>query len=223
MKRNVAARTGMMGKHEWSQISWCLDDDEGYFDPYKALNPPRRLGPIEPTGMEMGFAFTESRPEERLNPPKKDRGGDDNPLYRPGQYGLPMYLGDYVAASELSATLMQVLKKVPTRTGPCCTPSTISCHSYGLASHQVLHDLALSCTITHNKIVKYGSFTQILIPCNNQLPSTIAPIQIIHTEGVQGCLRSRADTQQLLSTRRSSQGAHGDTGVGHVHKPAPIE
>ena len=24
------------------------------------------------------------------------------------------------------------------------------------------------------KIVKYGSFTQILIPCNNQLPSTIA-------------------------------------------------
>ena len=43
------------------------------------------------------------------------------------------------------------LKKVPTRTGPCCTPSTISCHSYGLASHQVLHDLALSCTISHKK------------------------------------------------------------------------
>ena len=43
------------------------------------------------------------------------------------------------------------LKKVPTRTGPCCTPSTISCHSYDLASHQVLHDLALSCTISHKK------------------------------------------------------------------------
>ena len=43
------------------------------------------------------------------------------------------------------------LKKVPTRTGPCCTTSTISCHSYGLASHQVLHDLALSCTISHKK------------------------------------------------------------------------
>ena len=43
------------------------------------------------------------------------------------------------------------LKKVPARTGPCCTPSTISCHSYGLASHQVLHDLALSCTISGKK------------------------------------------------------------------------
>ena len=42
-------------------------------------------------------------------------------------------------------------KKVPNRTGPCCTPSTIFCHSYGLASHQVLHDLALSCTISHKK------------------------------------------------------------------------
>ena len=43
------------------------------------------------------------------------------------------------------------IKKVPTRTGPCCTPSTFCCHSYGLASHQVLHDLALSCTISRNK------------------------------------------------------------------------
>ena len=43
------------------------------------------------------------------------------------------------------------LKKVPNRTGPRCTPSTIPCHSYGLASHQVLHDLALSCTISHKK------------------------------------------------------------------------
>ena len=71
--------------------------------------------------------------------------------------------------------------------------------------------------------LKYGSFTQILIPCNNQLPSTIAQIQIIHTEGFQGCLRSRVDTQQLLSTRRSSHGAHRDTGVGHVHRIAPME
>ena len=128
---------------------------------------------------------------------------------------------------ERQATLdtledMNKQKKVPTRTGPCCTTFTISCHSYGLASHQVLHDLALSCTISHKKIVKYGSFTQILIPCNNQLPSTIAEIQI-HTEGFQGCLRSRVDTQQLLSTRRSSHGAQGDTGVGHVHRIAPIE
>ena len=44
-----------------------------------------------------------------------------------------------------------LFKKVPTRTGPCCTALTISCHSYGLASHQVLHDLALSCTISHKK------------------------------------------------------------------------
>ena len=43
------------------------------------------------------------------------------------------------------------VKNVPTRTGPCCTPSTISRHSHGLASHQVLHDLALSCTISHKK------------------------------------------------------------------------
>ena len=100
-----------------------------------------------------------------------------------------------------------MVKKVPTRTGPCCTPSTISCHSYGLASHQVLHDPALSCIISHKKMVKYGSFTQVLIPCNNQLPNIIAQIQI-HTEGFQGCLRSRADTQELLSTRRSSHGAH---------------
>ena len=115
------------------------------------------------------------------------------------------------------------IKRVPTRTGPCCTPSTISCHSYGLASHQVLER---SCPILHNfrqKIVKYGSFTQILIPCNNQLPSTIAQIQIIHTEGFQGCLRSRVDTQQLLSTRWSSHGAHGDTGVGHVHRIARMK
>ena len=38
---------------------------------------------------------------------------------------------------------------------------------------------ASSCLILHNfpqKIVQYGSFTQILIPCNNQLPSTIIPI-----------------------------------------------
>ena len=72
------------------------------------------------------------------------------------------------------------------------------------------------------KIVKYGCFTQTLIPCNNQLPSTIQ-IQSIDTEGFQGCLRSRVDTQQLLSTRRSSRGAHGDTGVGHVQRIAPKE
>ena len=70
------------------------------------------------------------------------------------------------------------------------------------------------------KIVKYGSFTQILIPCNNQPPSTIAQIIIIRTEGFQGCLRSHIDTQQLLSTRRSSHGAHRDTGVRHVHRIA---
>ena len=108
MKSNVPDRTGMMRKHEWSQISWCFDDDEGYFDPYKALNPPRGLGRIKPTGIEMGFASIEVRPEERLKPPEKDRGGDDSPLYRPVQYGLRKYLGDYVAASELSAILTQV-------------------------------------------------------------------------------------------------------------------
>ena len=31
------------------------------------------------------------------------------------------------------------LKKVPSRTGPCCTPSTITRHSQGLAPHQGLH------------------------------------------------------------------------------------
>ena len=39
---------------------------------------------------------------------------------------------------------------------------------------------------------KIGFFTQ--LPRNNQLPSTIQ-IQSIHTEGLQGCLRSRIDTQ----------------------------
>ena len=51
---------------------------------------------------------------------------------------------------------------------------------------------ALSCPILHNspqKIVKYGSFTESLIPCNNQLPTTIVQIQIIQTECFQGCLR----------------------------------
>ena len=52
---------------------------------------------------------------------------------------------------DLNMTMIRPLKKVPTRTGPCCTPSTISCHSYGLASHHILHDLALSCTISHKK------------------------------------------------------------------------
>ena len=58
---------------------------------------------------------------------------------------------------------------------------------------------------------------------SNQLPSTIALMQKIHTVGFQGRLISRVDTQQLLSTRRSSHGAHGDTGVGHIHRIAPIE
>ena len=70
---------------------------------------------------------------------------------------------------------------------------------------------------------KIGSFTQIPIPCNNQLPSTIQSNTKIHTEGFQECVRSRVDTQQLLSIRQSSHGAHGDTGVGHVHRIAPIE
>ena len=56
-----------------------------------------------------------------------------------------------VPTDEEEENVNQEPQKVPTRTGPCCTPSTISCHSYGLASHQVLHDLALSCTISHTK------------------------------------------------------------------------
>ena len=52
---------------------------------------------------------------------------------------------------QVTSASVVVLKKVPTSTGPCCIPSTVSCHSYGLASHQVLHDLALSCTISHKK------------------------------------------------------------------------
>ena len=32
-----------------------------------------------------------------------------------------------------------LVKKVPTRTGPCCSPSTINRHSQGLAPHQGLH------------------------------------------------------------------------------------
>ena len=75
----------------------------------------------------------------------------------PGQnkYGLPFWYffstvwkvrGDVVFFYKVV-----VVQKVSTRTGSCCTPSTISCHSYCLASHQVLHDLALSCTICHKK------------------------------------------------------------------------
>ena len=115
MRGSVPDRTGMMGKHEWSQISWCFDDNQGYFDPYKALDPPRGLGRSKPKGIGMGLAFMEVRPEEWLKPPKKDVGGDDNPLYRPGQYGLRKYLADYIAASELSAILTQV--RVPSWDG----------------------------------------------------------------------------------------------------------
>ena len=35
--------------------------------------------------------------------------------------------------------LRPVVKKVPTRTGPCCTSSTITRHSQGLAPHKGLH------------------------------------------------------------------------------------
>ena len=59
-----------------------------------------------------------------------------------------LYRADKAAWQEMR---LHEVKKVPTRTGPCCTPSTISCHSYGLASHQVLHDLALTCPISHKK------------------------------------------------------------------------
>ena len=38
-----------------------------------------------------------------------------------------------------TATAVVAVKKVPTRTGPCCTPSTITRHSQGLAPHQGLH------------------------------------------------------------------------------------
>ena len=31
------------------------------------------------------------------------------------------------------------VKKVPTRTGPCCTPSAITRHSQGLPPHKGLH------------------------------------------------------------------------------------
>ena len=83
--------------------------------------------------------------------------GQDVPLVRPSSCivkgGIPSsrrYLPTYLAVKEYLQS-EGILKNVPTRTGPCCTPSTISCHSYGLASHQVLHDLALSCTISHKK------------------------------------------------------------------------
>ena len=46
------------------------------------------------------------------------------------------------------------VKKVPTRTVPCCTPSTITRHSEGLAPHQGLHAFSLSCKISDKKIEK---------------------------------------------------------------------
>ena len=129
-------------------------------------------------------------------------------------------VGDLVLVNH---SRLPTVKKVPTRTGPCCTPSTLFCVTLMvLLLTRVCMILPYPAQFP-TKIVKYRSFTQMLIPCNSQLPSTIAQIQIIHTEGFQGCLRSRVDTQQLLSTRRSSHSAHGDTGVGHVHRIAPIK
>ena len=54
IKRDAPDRTGMMRKNEWSKISWYFDDDEGYFDPYKALDPPCGLGRMKSTETEMG-------------------------------------------------------------------------------------------------------------------------------------------------------------------------
>ena len=79
--------------------------------------------------------------------------GDERQLHlkvrvRCGQEELMV---DVLVDTGAQVSLVRRGKKVSTRTGPCYTPSTISCHSYGLASHQVLHDLALSCTISHTK------------------------------------------------------------------------
>ena len=66
-------------------------------------------------------------------------------------------------------------KKVPTRTGPCCTPSTITRHSQGLAPHQGLH--------FHKKKKKTPSHKPLQYPSTIQIQSTLqASVQ--HT----GCL-----------------------------------
>ena len=75
--------------------------------------------------------------------PSSDGSSDEGALGFDPTLGFIGSLG-YLCASEGQ-------NEGPYQDGPCCTPSTISRHSYGLASHQVLHDLALSCTISHKK------------------------------------------------------------------------
>ena len=59
--------------------------------------------------------------------------------------------------------LKRPIKKVPTRTGPCCAPSTITRHSHGLAPHQGLH---------FHKKIENNFFRQTLaIPKHNPNPN----------------------------------------------------
>ena len=123
---------------------------------------PRPLSPRgvcpEPVRVERGLPSRMAAPKLGLDETMELRSrvlgaGDEDPDLSALSAALKAKLG----LSELKkppSTMspgVKLLKKVPTRTGACCTPSTISCHSYGLASHQVLHDLALSCTISHQK------------------------------------------------------------------------
>ena len=62
--------------------------------------------------------------------------GQDVPLVRPSSCnvkgGIPSsrrYLPTYPTIQPSGSKRQTVLKKVPTRTGPCCTPSTITRHS----------------------------------------------------------------------------------------------
>ena len=54
---------GSSGGLAWEQQAWCYNK-RGYFDPYKALKPPRTSlrRPINPTGIPMAWAFNEVMP-----------------------------------------------------------------------------------------------------------------------------------------------------------------
>ena len=54
---------GSSGGLAWEQQAWCYNK-RGYFDPYKALKPPRTSlrRPIKPTGRPMAWAFNEVMP-----------------------------------------------------------------------------------------------------------------------------------------------------------------
>ena len=63
----------ILDEKSWLQIAWCFDED-GYFLPRKALNPPEDLVKLVPTSLSPSWAFTEIRPpEDVMERPRQER------------------------------------------------------------------------------------------------------------------------------------------------------